>query len=97
MGVEAFISELPLEALDEAILHRSAGSNEFELYSFAIGGRTQRPQQMRWTDRGAHSLLQVRTRVLNEEWRSTLSLWYPAIQGTCDAQAGSPRFFPVSG
>jgi len=30
-------------------------------------------QQMRWTDRGAHFLLQVRTRVLNEEWRSTLS------------------------
>jgi hypothetical protein len=37
MGVEGFISEPPVEALDEAILHWSAGSNEFELYSFAIG------------------------------------------------------------
>jgi len=32
---------------------------------------------MRWTGRSAHLLLQVRTRVLNEDWRSTLSRWYP--------------------
>jgi hypothetical protein len=30
-------------------------------------------QQMRWIDRGAHLLLEVRTRFLNENWRSTLS------------------------
>jgi hypothetical protein len=44
-------------------------------------------QQMRWTDRGAHLLLQVRTRVLNEDWRSTLSRWYPGMKETCDAKA----------
>jgi hypothetical protein len=42
---------------------------------------------MRWTDRGAHLLLQVRTRVLNEDWRSTLSRWYPQMDETCDAKA----------
>src|SRR5271165_6978330 len=34
-------------------------------------GRMVKKQQMRWTDRGAHLLLQMRTRVLNEDWRST--------------------------
>jgi len=38
-------------------------------------------------DRGAQLLLQDRTRVLNEEWRSTLSRWYPGMQETCDAKA----------
>jgi hypothetical protein len=41
----------------------------------------------RWTDRGAHLLLQVRTKVLNEDWRSTLSHWYPGMEDTCDAKA----------
>ena len=31
--------------------------------------------------------LQVRTRVLNEDWRSTLSHWYPGMEETCDAKA----------
>ena len=52
-----------------------------------VSKRMVKKQQMRWTDRGAHLLLQVRTRVLNEEWRSTLSHWYPAMQETCDARA----------
>lgn len=34
-------------------------------------------QQMRWTKRGAHLLLQIRTRVLNGEWGRTLCGWYP--------------------
>ena len=37
MGVEALIAEPPVEALDEAIFHGAAWSNEFERYSFAIG------------------------------------------------------------
>src|SRR6201987_703267 len=39
----------------------------------AVSKRMVKKQQMRWTDRAAHLLLQVRTRVLNEEWHSTLS------------------------
>jgi hypothetical protein len=34
-------------------------------------------QQMPWTQRGAHLLLQIRTRVLNEEWEQTFRRWYP--------------------
>ena len=36
-------------------------------------------QQMRWTKRVAHLLLQVRTHVLNNEWRDTLCHWYPGM------------------
>ncbi len=52
-----------------------------------VSKRMVKKQQMRWTDRRAHLLLQVRTRVLNAEWRSTLSHWYPAMQETSDAKA----------
>jgi hypothetical protein len=31
-------------------------------------------QQMQWTKRGAHLLLQIHTRVLNEEWEDTFRL-----------------------
>ena len=52
-----------------------------------LSKRFVKKQQMRWTDRGAHLLLQVGTRVLNEDWRSTLSRWYPGMDETCDAKA----------
>jgi hypothetical protein len=52
-----------------------------------VSKRMVKKQQMRWTDPGAHLLLQVRTRVLNEDWCSTLSRWYPGMQETCDAKA----------
>ena len=52
-----------------------------------LSKRFVKKQQMRWTDRGALLLLQVRTRVLNEDWRSTLSRWYPGMDETCDAKA----------
>ncbi len=44
-----------------------------------ISKRFEKKQQMRWTKRGAHLLLQVRTKVLNEEWRATFSHWYPGM------------------
>jgi len=34
-------------------------------------------QQMGWSQRGAHLLLQIRTRVLDEEWENTFRCWYP--------------------
>jgi hypothetical protein len=52
-----------------------------------VSKRMVKKQQMRWTDRGAHLLVQVRTRVLNEEWRSTLLRWYPGMQENCEAKA----------
>ncbi|HZI74541.1 MAG TPA: ISKra4 family transposase, partial [Gemmatimonadales bacterium] len=47
-----------------------------------VSKRFVKKQQMRWTPAGAHLLLQVRTQVLNGDWRATLSRWYPGMQLT---------------
>jgi len=56
-----------------------------------ISKRMVKKQQMRWTPRGAHLLLQVRTRVLNDALRPTFERWYPGlkpdIEPTRDAAA----------
>lgn len=44
-----------------------------------ISKRFVKKQQMRWTPRGAHLLLQVRTQVLNDELRSSVERWYPGF------------------
>jgi hypothetical protein len=44
-----------------------------------VSKRMVKKQQMRWTPRGAHLLLQVRTCVLNNELRDTFSRWYPGM------------------
>jgi len=36
-------------------------------------------QQMRWSPRGAHLLLQVRTRVLNDDLTADFARWYPGL------------------
>jgi hypothetical protein len=45
-----------------------------------ISKRFCKKQQMAWTQRGAHLLLQIRTRVLNEEWETTFREWYPGFR-----------------
>ena len=45
-----------------------------------ISKRMSKRQQMQWTQRGAHLLLQIRTRVLNEEWEHTFQRWYPGFR-----------------
>ena len=42
--------------------------------------RMVKKQQMRWTEWGAHRLLQVRTQVLNEDLRTTFQRWYPGMK-----------------
>jgi hypothetical protein len=37
-------------------------------------------QQMAWTPRGAHLLLQIRTRVLNGDLEATFQKWYPGFR-----------------
>jgi hypothetical protein len=36
-------------------------------------------QQMRWSPRGAHLLLQIRTRVLNDQLAAYFHRWYPSF------------------
>jgi hypothetical protein len=47
-----------------------------------ISKRFVKQQQMRWTKKGAHLLLQVRAQVLNEDLRSTFERWYPVMTST---------------
>jgi hypothetical protein len=52
-----------------------------------ISKRMVKKQQMRWSQRGAHLLLQIRTRVLNGEWEATFRAWYPGFRS--HAQPGA--------
>jgi hypothetical protein len=45
-----------------------------------ISKRMVKKQQMRWTPKGAHLLLQVRTRVLDDDLRKTFERWYPGLE-----------------
>lgn len=45
-----------------------------------ISRRFVKKQQMRWTEGGCHRILQIRTRVLNDEWRQTVERWNPGMK-----------------
>lgn len=45
-----------------------------------ISRRFVKKQQMRWKKPGAHLLMQIRTKVLNNELRETFQRWYPAMK-----------------
>jgi hypothetical protein len=47
-----------------------------------VSKRMVKNQQMRWTKKGAHLLLQVRTQVLNDDLRATFERSYPAMGRT---------------
>jgi hypothetical protein len=51
-----------------------------------ISKRMVKQQQMGWSQRGAHLLLQIRTRVLDEEWETTFRSWYPAFRPKIQAE-----------
>jgi hypothetical protein len=53
--------------------------------NLVISKRMVKKQQMRWTPRGAHLLLQVRTRVLNDQLADDFHRWYPGLRRTPDA------------
>lgn len=44
-----------------------------------VSKRFVKKQQMRWTKRGAHLLLQLRTRVLDNDLRELFRRWYPGM------------------
>jgi hypothetical protein len=45
-----------------------------------ISKRFVKKQQMRWTQPGAHLLLQVRIQVINQDSQSTFQHWYPGLR-----------------
>jgi len=52
-----------------------------------LSKRFVKKQQMNWSRRGAHLLLQVRTRVVNEELREKFDEWYPGFNEKSEEQA----------
>jgi hypothetical protein len=52
-----------------------------------VSKRFVKKQQMRWTEAGAHLLLQIRTQVLNGDWHATLSRWYVGMTATPELKA----------
>ncbi len=47
-----------------------------------VSKRMVKKQQMRWTPRRAHLLLQIRTRVLNDDLAADFQRWYPKFTHT---------------
>jgi hypothetical protein len=60
------------EAISSAVAESSVNQ--------VISKRFMKKQQMRWTRRGAHLLLQVRTRVLDDSLTTTFQRWYPGME-----------------
>ena len=47
--------------------------------NYVISKRFVKKQQMRWTQRGAHLLLQTRVQVLNDDLRKTFCRWFQGM------------------
>ncbi len=52
-----------------------------------VSRRFVKKQQMQWTPRGAHLLLQTRTKVLNDELEDVFRRWYPQFRAEEEAAA----------
>ena len=48
--------------------------------NYVVSKRFVKKQQMRWTQRGAHLLLQTRVQVLNDDFRKTFSRWFHGMR-----------------
>jgi hypothetical protein len=74
-------------------LHCCEIASDEEIYGIFDSNPCRRPkrfvkkQQMRWTPRGAHLLLQTRTKVLNGDLEDTFRRWYPAFRSKTEAKA----------
>jgi hypothetical protein len=44
-----------------------------------VNKRFCKKQQMQWSKRGAHLLLQARVKTLDREWATVFKQWYPDI------------------
>jgi hypothetical protein len=51
-----------------------------------VSKRMVKKQQMRWSPQGAHLLLQVRTRVLNDDLADDFHRWFPSFAHTSEPQ-----------
>lgn len=49
-----------------------------------VAKRLVKKQQMRWTPRGAHLLLQIRVQALNDDLQTSFNRWYPKLGRPCE-------------
>ena len=83
----------------------SRGVTEFDTYiqnnriNQVISKRFVKKQQMQWTPKGAHLLLQTRTRVLDDELEAAFRTWYPSFRPTtaaaCQWQPKTAHFWQL--
>lgn len=59
-----------------------------------VSKRMVKKQQMQWSERGAHLLLQVRTRVLDDELEDVFRGWYPGFRPSDSCQIRSQEARP---
>ena len=62
--------------------------------NYGVSKRFVKSQQTRWSQRGAYLLLQVRTHVLNKEFRTRFQQWYPKDGGRSRAGDASRCITP---
>jgi hypothetical protein len=72
----------------ERYRHGEAISNAFvdSAVNQVVSRRMVKKQQVRWSQRGAHLLLQIRTHVLNDDLAGDFRRWYPAFMPASDRQ-----------
>ena len=73
------MAELSLDAERWRYGERVATSFVESTVNLVVGKRFAKRQQMQWSARGAHLLLQTRTRVLDGTLRATFVRWYPGL------------------
>lgn len=54
--------------------------------NYVVAKRFAKRQQMQWSPKGAHLLLQMRTKVLNDELEKTFRGWHPGFRAENDAK-----------
>jgi len=52
-----------------------------------VSKRMVKKQQMRWAPKSAHLLLQVRTKVLNQDLAGAFQRWYPMFVAPIESSA----------
>ena len=62
-----------------AIMRRISTAFVESTVNYAISKRFVKKQQMRWTQRGAHLLLQTRVQVLNDDLRKIFGRWFQGM------------------
>ena len=75
-----------VSVLQEQQLAGTISSTPKPTINQVVSRRFVKKQQMQWTLRGAHLLLQTRTRVLNEDLDDLFRRWYPKFRSQPQTQ-----------